>query len=97
MEAAKALIDRAVTLCDTPYRLAKLAGVSQGSLSEARAGLRPPSIRLVAEAAAIAGADPREAVLWAEVERQRSEAARRRLATLLGLTWSDRSGAGAKP
>lgn len=90
MEPVQTLIDKAVNVCGSQYRLAKLTGLSQGNLSEIRAGKRHAPVRLVAEAAALIGADVRSAVLAAEVENQRDDAGRLRMAELLGIDWRKR-------
>lgn len=91
MEAVKTLIDNAAKMCGSAYALAKRTGYSEGSISSIRAGRRPAPDLLLAEAAAITGQDPREALAIQAVERERDPASRDRLARLLGIDRRKRS------
>jgi len=90
MEAVQTLIDKAAKVCGSAYALAKRTGYSEGSISSVRSGKRAAPDLLLAEAAAIVGADPREALAVQAVERERDPEAQQRLARLLGVDWRKR-------
>ena len=90
MESVETLLTKALEVCKTPYRLSKITGQSQGSLSGMRRGKRPVPPALAGQLAAIIGEDAREATLLAVVSQEKTPERQASLAELLGVDWRKR-------
>jgi plasmid maintenance system antidote protein VapI len=85
MKVGENLIDNAAKVCGSVYKLSKITGVSQGSLSDMAHGGRAISPGLAAQLAAIVGEDPRTAALLEIVAKEKRADRRAKLAALFGL------------
>lgn len=73
------LIDAALKVCKTRYRLAKLVGTNEGNLSNIYLGRRGMPPALAAKIAAVAGVDAKDAAAIAMLESVKDPAEREAL------------------
>lgn len=76
MSAGHSLIDKAVEVCGSRYRLSQLTGVSQGDLSNAYSGKRCLGPVAAAKVASVAGIDAQRAAVVAMIENEKDPAER---------------------